>query len=130
MSIPTTVSTDIGSILCFVSGTTGRAFLTGIGRVYLFNLDAKSFCLVGDEHAQLVEAPIILHAVVFAGRCPTTFACRVLAYALQGFNLDRSHTLLRGMTDDLARKLMIDSLHPSPFFALTLLDSPSLLGFL
>src|SRR5712692_3223620 len=130
MPYPSAFCTDIGTISCFVSGATSRTFLGGIGRVYLLYLDAKPFRFIGDECGQLGEAPTIFHAVVFAGGCPTTCACRALAYTLQGFNLDGPHALLVGMIDDLSRELVVDVLHPSCFFALALFDGTCLLCLL
>jgi len=108
MAHPSARSTHIGSVLCFVSGTTRRAFLGGVGRVYLLDLDAKPCRFVGDEQGELVEAPRILHPVVFAGSCPTTGACRVLAYSCKRLYFDRPYALFEGMIDDLARKLVVD----------------------
>ncbi len=67
MSHPSTISTHIGAILRGVSCPTGRTFFGCIGRIDLLDLDAQSLSLVGDEGGELVEAPGILHAVVFAG---------------------------------------------------------------
>src|SRR5712692_113090 len=88
MPYPSALSTDIGTVLRFVACTTRRAFLRSVGRVYLLYLDAESLCFVGDEGRQLVEAPTILHAVVFAGRCPTTCTCRALAHPCKGLDFD------------------------------------------
>src|SRR6266852_6792076 len=122
MPYPSTRCTNIRPVLCFISGRTSRTFLGRIGRVYLLNLDAKPFRFIGDECGQLVEAPTILHAVVFAGFRPTTCTCRALADAVQGFNLDGSYAPLMGMVDDLPGKLMVDILHPAGFFALATFD--------
>src|SRR5258708_26613397 len=130
MAHPSARSTHIGSVLCFVSGTTRRAFLGGVGRVYLLDLDAKPCRFVGDEQGELVEAPRILHPVVFAGSCPTTGACRVLAYSCKRLYFDRPYALFEGMIDDLARKLVVDILHPTGFFALTFLDGSCFLCLL
>src|SRR5260221_12424212 len=108
MAHPSARSTHIGSVLCFVSGTTRRAFLGGVGRVYLLDLDAKPCRFVGDEQGELREAPRILHPVVFAGSYPTTGACRALAYSSKRLYFDRPYALFEGMIDDLARKLVVD----------------------
>src|SRR5258708_3386673 len=128
MSSPSALSTHIGSVLCFVSGTTRRAFLGGVGRVLLLDRDAKPCRFVGDEQGELREAPRILHPVVFAGSCPTTGACRALAYSCKRLYFDRPYALFEGMIDDLARKLVVDILHPTGFFALTFLDGSCFLG--
>src|SRR5579863_651849 len=130
MPSPSTLSTDIGTILCLVSGFTSRAFLAGIRRIYLLYLDAKPLCFVGKEHRQLIEAPTIVHPVVFAGLCPTTCTCRPLAYSCKSFYFDRSHTLFMGMVDNLPRKLMVDIFHPTSLFAPAFLDCTPLRGFL
>src|SRR6266852_5789893 len=130
MAHPSALSTDIGSVLRLVSGTTSRAFLRGVGRVDLLYFDAKPFRFVGDEHRELIEAPGILHAVVFAGLRPTTCACRALAYSCKRFHFDGSHTMFMGMVDDLTGELVVDIFHPTGFFALALLDGAWLLGFL
>src|SRR3989442_4205985 len=130
MSYPSTISTDIASILCLVVRPTSRALLAGIGRVDLLYRDALSLCLVGDVQGELVEAPGILRAVVFAGGCPTTGACRAFANTDKELDLDRPHALLMGMIDDLSRKLVIDVLHPAGFFAFTLFDGACLLWLL
>src|SRR5438128_213219 len=122
MSMPATISTDVGTILCLVACATGGAFLRGIGRVYLLDLDAKSVRLVGDEQGQLREAPTIFHTVVFAGFRPTTCACRALANVMQGFDLDRSHALLSRVVHHLPGKLMVDIFHPSGLFTLAPFD--------
>lgn len=101
MSMPATFSTEIGSILCLSACATGRTLLAGIGRVYLFYLDAKSLRLLGDECRQLIEAPTILHTIVFAGFRPTTGTCRTLAYPGKCLYFDGSYTLFMGMIDDL-----------------------------
>jgi hypothetical protein len=75
----------------------------------------------------LIEAPTILHAVVFAGFCPTTCTCDALAYACKRLYFDCPYTLLVSMIDNLARKLMVDILHPVGFFAFAFLDSTYLL---
>src|SRR6266487_3353952 len=130
MSHPSTVCTDVGAVLCFVSGTASRAFLRCVCGVYLLYLEAKPLCFIGNEHRELIEAPTIFHAVVFAGFCPTTFACRALAYTLQGFYLDRSYALLMSVVDDLPGKLMVDIFHPSGLFALAFSDGAYLFGLL
>ncbi len=127
MSMPATVGTDIGAVLRLIAGSAGRAFLARIGRVYLLYLDAKPLRLVGDEHRQLIEAPTVFHAVVFAGRRPTTCACRALAYSCKRFDFDRTHPLRLCMVHDLAGKLVVDILHPPRFFALAFPDGT---GFL
>src|SRR3989442_4698634 len=103
VSSPSTLSTHIGAVVCLVSRPARKACLGGIGRIHLLYLGAKSVCLVGKERRQLVEAPRILHTVVFAGGSPTTCACRALAYAMQVFDLDGTHAPLMGMVDDLSR---------------------------
>src|SRR5437660_1426676 len=122
MTPPSAFSTDIASVLRLVSGTTGRTFLRRIGWVNLLDLDAKPLRFVGDEGCQLGEAPTILHAVVFAGGCPTTCACRALADPGKGFNFDRAHALFMCMGDNLARKFVVDVFHPPDFLALAFLD--------
>ena len=128
--MPATISTDVGTVSCLVSDTTGRAFLARIYGVYLLYFDTKTLCFVGNEHRELIEAPTVLHAVVFAGVRPTTCACRALAYPLQGFNLDRAHTLFMRMVHDLSGQLVVDILPPPAFLALALLDGACFLGLL
>src|SRR5258708_5912194 len=130
MAYPATVRTDIGSVLCFVSGTTGRTFLGRIGRVHLLDFDPKTLRFVGDEQRELVEAPGILHPVVFASFRSTTCTCRALAYSCKRLYLDGSHPLLMGVVDNLARELMVDLLHPTRFFALAFPDGAGFLGLL
>ena len=128
--MPPTLGTDIGSVLRLVACTTGGAFLAGIRRVYCLNFDAKPFCLVGEKQRELIEAPAIRHAVVFAGRCPTTCTCGALAYACKRLDFDRSHPLLRGVIDHLTRKLVVDIPHPAAFFVLPFLDGTGLVRLL
>ncbi len=130
MPHPSAVRTDIGSVLCFVACATGGAFLTGIGQIDLFYLDAKPFRFVSEECRQLIEAPTVFHPVVFAGFGPTTFACRALAYSCKRLYFDRSYAMLIGMIDNLSGKLMVDILHPSGFFALAFPYSTEFLGLL
>src|SRR5450755_2206101 len=128
ISPPSALSTDIGPILCGVSEAARRAVLRGIGRVYLLYFNALPLRFVGDEQRKLGKAPGIGHAVVFAGGCPTTGACRALAYPVQGFYLDGADALGVCMGDDLAGKLAVDSLHPAGLFALAFPDRTHLLG--
>ncbi len=130
MSMPATLSTHIHSVPCLVSGTTSRTLLTGVGRIYLLYLDTKPFRFVGDEQGELIEAPTMLHAVVFAGFRPTTCTCGALADACQGLHFDRAYPLLMGMVDHLPGKLMVDVFHPSGFFAPAFLDGAGFPGFL
>src|SRR5258708_721106 len=125
-----TFSTDIGSVLCLIACATGGTFLAGIGWVYLLYRDAKPFRFVGDEHRQLIEAPGVFHPVVFAGRCPTTGACRALADACKRLYFDGTHALFMGMVHNVPGKLMVDILHPPRFFALAFLDGACLSRFL
>jgi hypothetical protein len=78
------------------------------------------------EHRQLVETPTVLHAAVFAGACPTTITCGVLADACQGFHFDRAYTLFLGVVHDLPGKLVVTILHPPRFFAPTFPDGAGL----
>ena len=130
MPMPATFSTDVDTVLCFIACTTSRASLTRIGRVYLLYLDTKPLCFIGDELRELIEAPTILHAVVFAGFGPTTCACRALAYACKGLYFDGAHALLMGMVHHLPGKLMVDIFHPTRFFALAFLDGADFLCLL
>ncbi len=130
MPHPSTIRTHIGSILCLIACATGRTLLGCVGRIYLLYLDAQSLCLVSDEEGQLVEAPGVFHAVVFAGGCPTTCTCRALADACKGLDFDRADALRMRMVDDLSRELVVDILHPSAFFILPFLDSTGFLDLL
>src|SRR5450755_2885153 len=130
MSPPSALRTDIRPVLRAISGAACRAILRGVGRVYLLNRDTLPLRFVGDEQRELGKAPGIGHAVVFAGGCPTTFACRALAYPLQGFYLDRAHAQGVGMVHDLPGKLVVDSFHPAGLFALAFPDSAKLLCLL
>jgi len=79
--------------------------LRGVGRVYRLYLDAKPFRFVGDELRELIEAPTILHAVVFCGAfAPRLVLVVPLAYASKRLYFDRSHALLMGMVHNLAGK--------------------------
>jgi hypothetical protein len=113
-----------------VSGTASRTFLRCVGRVDLLYLHPKLFRFVGDEQADLIEAPTVFHTVVFAGFRPTTFACRGLAYPCKRFYFDRAYALGVRMVHDLSGKLMVDISHPPRLFALALFDSAGFLCFL
>src|SRR5438034_2150774 len=130
MPMPSALSTHIGSVLRFVACATDGALLGGIGRVDLLNLDAQPFRFVGDEQGELIEAPTVFHAVVFAGFGPTTCACRALTDACKGLYFDGAHALLMGMVHHLPGKLMVDIFHPTRFFALAFLDGADFLCLL
>ncbi len=130
MPHPSTVAADIGSILCLVALSASRAFLTRVRRINLFYADTYTCCFVGDEHGELIEGPRILHTVVFAGRCPTTFACRALAYSGEGFYFDHAAASSLGMIDDSPGKLVIYVFHPAAFLSLALANGSDLFGFL
>lgn len=100
----------------------GWAFLAGMSRIDHLDLDPESGSLAADELCELVERPAIDGAVVFAGRSPTTCACRALSDALKGFDSDRAHPLCMGIVHDLARDLVVDILHPAAFLVLGPLD--------
>jgi hypothetical protein len=80
MPLPSTRSADIRTVRCGVACPAGRALLGGVRRVHHLHADPSPFSLVGDEKGQLVEAPGVRHAVVFAGYRSTTFACRARTY--------------------------------------------------
>lgn len=101
MPHPSTVKAHIGSILRLVACSTGWALLRGIGRVNHLHANTQVLSLACDELGQLVEGPCILHAVVFACRGTTTFTCRTLPDAGEGFHFDDANTLLMSMIDDL-----------------------------
>src|SRR3989442_2853083 len=107
MSHPSALCTDVGSVLDFVSCATSRTFLAAISGVYLLCCAAKAFRFVGDEQGELIEAPTVFHAVVFAGFRPTTCACRALAYARKRLDFDGAHALFLGMVHHLPGKLMV-----------------------
>jgi hypothetical protein len=98
------------------------AFLAGMSWVNHLDLDPESGSFVDDELCELVERPAILGAVVFAGRSPTTCACRALSDALKGFNSDRCYTLFVGVVHNLAGHLVVNILHPAAFLVLRPLD--------
>ena len=109
---------------------TGRTFFGSVGRINLLYLYPKTLRFVGDKQGELVEAPGILHPVVFASLRSTTCACRALADTCKGFDFDCAHTLFMGVVDNLTGKLMVDILHPTGFFALAFLHGTCLLGLL
>src|SRR5690242_15182103 len=57
VAMPATLTTDVPPISRFVLRKAGRASLTGIRRVYLFDTDAQSFGFVRDELGELEEGP-------------------------------------------------------------------------
>src|SRR6266478_1214937 len=97
VSSPSTILTDIGSIVCSIATLTCWAFLRGMSWINHLYLNAKTCSLIGDELRELRERPAILVAVVFAGRGPTTCTCRALSNSREPLYFDRSYPRLMGV---------------------------------
>src|SRR5262249_15123284 len=120
----------------FVAMEAGRAYLTGVRRVYPCHCHARPLRFVGDEGGELMEGPGGDQAVVFAGVGrlaaigPTAFWCGALAEASCALQAGNSHALLLSMGDDSLGELLVHVAHPALLFALALPHGADLRGFL